>query len=197
MGKYIHLFDAASEFNEAYNGSSYEEPWVSYTEEDDKVSYNKVPYGLELKKKFGLDDNAWGIAISPPMAYYDPKPGDGWRHATQEEEAMGIYYVFEADSVNWKCCSFEDLTYDTLVDYVDTSFNWDWNTKPYGPYEYYTFPVLFKQPLGTDPSEDRGPSFEIWKDEDDELIINLGDHPFLQAFKHDGTIYYFYQYYGD
>lgn len=39
--KYIHLFDTASEFNEAYNGSSYEEPWVSYTEENEKVKYNK------------------------------------------------------------------------------------------------------------------------------------------------------------
>jgi uncharacterized protein (TIGR02145 family) len=41
MAQYIHLFDTASEFNEAYNGSSYEEPWVSYTEEDQEVHYNK------------------------------------------------------------------------------------------------------------------------------------------------------------
>lgn len=43
MAQYIHLFNTASEFNEAYNGSSYEEPWVSYTEEDQEVHYNKIP----------------------------------------------------------------------------------------------------------------------------------------------------------
>lgn len=41
MAQYIHLFGATSEFNEAYNGKSYEEPWLSLTEEGEKVNYNK------------------------------------------------------------------------------------------------------------------------------------------------------------
>lgn len=31
--EYIHLFETTSEFNEAYNGPDYKEPWVSFTEE--------------------------------------------------------------------------------------------------------------------------------------------------------------------
>ena len=43
MGKYIHLFNAQADFETAYNGSSYEEPWVSYTDigQDSHVDYNK------------------------------------------------------------------------------------------------------------------------------------------------------------
>lgn len=42
MGKLIHLFSAQSEFEEAYNGDKYKEPWVSYTEQETRVDYNKV-----------------------------------------------------------------------------------------------------------------------------------------------------------
>ena len=29
--EYLHLFNSESDFNEAYEGSSYKEPWVSAT----------------------------------------------------------------------------------------------------------------------------------------------------------------------
>lgn len=41
MGPYIHLFDTEAEFNAAYNGNDYVEPWVSYTVQSDRVDYNK------------------------------------------------------------------------------------------------------------------------------------------------------------
>jgi len=44
MGKYLHRFDAEEDFNEAYNGKDYIEPWVSYTDEtedEEHVDYNK------------------------------------------------------------------------------------------------------------------------------------------------------------
>lgn len=41
MGKYLHLYDTEAEFDEAYNGDSYLEPWVSYTEDIERVDYNK------------------------------------------------------------------------------------------------------------------------------------------------------------
>ena len=39
--KYLHLFDTVAEYNEA-RSSSYEEPWVSLTEANDEVKYNKT-----------------------------------------------------------------------------------------------------------------------------------------------------------
>ena len=38
---YLHYFEDASAFTEAYNGEEYKEPWTSYTVENEKVDYNK------------------------------------------------------------------------------------------------------------------------------------------------------------
>ena len=71
MAQYIHLFDTASEFNEAYNGSSYIEPWVSLTEQTQEVHYNKpvLNYveigGIKWAKK-----NLGATAITDYGKYY-------------------------------------------------------------------------------------------------------------------------------
>ena len=41
MKSYIHLYETNSEFTEAYNGPDYDEPWLSLTEENMTISYNK------------------------------------------------------------------------------------------------------------------------------------------------------------
>lgn len=41
MAQHLHLFETVSAFTEQYNGEGYKEPWVSYTEENGKVVYNK------------------------------------------------------------------------------------------------------------------------------------------------------------
>ena len=38
---YIHLFSTTAEFNTAYTGTTYHEPWVSYTVQNEQVDYNK------------------------------------------------------------------------------------------------------------------------------------------------------------
>lgn len=43
MKSYIHLYKKNSEFTEAYNGPDYDEPWLSLTEENMDVNYNKTP----------------------------------------------------------------------------------------------------------------------------------------------------------
>jgi hypothetical protein len=41
MQNYLHLFEDASEFNTAFSGEDYHEPWVSFTKETSAVTYNK------------------------------------------------------------------------------------------------------------------------------------------------------------
>jgi len=41
MGQYLHLFETEAQFDAAYNGENYLEPWVSLTEDVDRVDYNK------------------------------------------------------------------------------------------------------------------------------------------------------------
>lgn len=43
MKSYIHLYRTNSEFTEVYNGPDYDEPWLSLTEENMDVNYNKTP----------------------------------------------------------------------------------------------------------------------------------------------------------
>ena len=42
MSKYLHLFSTDNQFQSAYTGEDYKEPWVSYTEEPERVDYNKT-----------------------------------------------------------------------------------------------------------------------------------------------------------
>lgn len=41
--KYVHYYETVSAFTEDYEGEAYLEPWVSYTNENDHVDYNKAP----------------------------------------------------------------------------------------------------------------------------------------------------------
>ena len=44
MAQFLHLFETENEFTSAYTGENYNEPWVSYTEETEKVDYNHKNY---------------------------------------------------------------------------------------------------------------------------------------------------------
>ena len=49
MTKHIHRFQSQAEFETAYNGSEYIEPWLSYTETkgvDYNIDYNKIPFTI-------------------------------------------------------------------------------------------------------------------------------------------------------
>ena len=54
MGKYLHKFDAVSDFQDAYYGEDYNEPWVSYTDEE---MTRKIPTGFtsSVQSDGGLD----------------------------------------------------------------------------------------------------------------------------------------------
>lgn len=44
MGKFLHNFETSVEFNNEYIGSGYTEPWVSLTQENSAINYNKGSY---------------------------------------------------------------------------------------------------------------------------------------------------------
>lgn len=49
MAQYLRLFETVNEFNSAYTGEEYIEPWVSYTEENEHVDYNKQPVPVTMR----------------------------------------------------------------------------------------------------------------------------------------------------
>lgn len=44
MGQHLRLFQTISEFESAYNGTGYTEPWVSYIIQNSGITYNKDPF---------------------------------------------------------------------------------------------------------------------------------------------------------
>ena len=55
MGKYLHYFGSQSAFESAYNGASYEEPWLSYTTDqvvDPHLDYNKPPTPVDYTTEY-------------------------------------------------------------------------------------------------------------------------------------------------
>lgn len=67
--QYLHPFDTDAEFEAAYSGENYKEPWVSYTIENEEVNYNRetppgpTPEpGIEFTAHFRFWDNVSGIS---------------------------------------------------------------------------------------------------------------------------------------
>lgn len=68
MGKYIHLFENESAFDVDYHGDNYLEPWVSLTEDIERVDYNKVDYSKIPLTFEILSDGNIGLVVSDENA---------------------------------------------------------------------------------------------------------------------------------
>lgn len=101
MGVYIHLFKTENEFTSAYTGESYHEPWVSYTEENEKVKYNKTRQDILLETPLTLEAltdgtigwrikytfSSYGTPVAKTVKY--SKNGGEWTEITS---ASGLSY---------------------------------------------------------------------------------------------------------
>lgn len=87
--KYLHLFENVSDFNAAYNGADYYEPWVSYTIEDENLHYNKhpedEPFAIEIINNGQISfwtnegreyDKEWQEHLLRPQIWYSVNDGD-------------------------------------------------------------------------------------------------------------------------
>ena len=108
MAQYLRLFDTVNEFNSAYTGEEYIEPWVSYTEENEHVDYNKS----EMEKLLGTpltfevtgDGNiVWAISGSTSFAktISYSKNGGEWTEITSTTAGVSIPVV-SGDTVQFK-----------------------------------------------------------------------------------------------
>lgn len=125
MGKYIHKFSTQQDFDAAYNGAEYTEPWLSCISENGKIGYNKhdpfnghpyVDLGLpsgtlwctynlgSLESEYGWPNYyRWG-EIEPFNQYFDENNSYKWGNWIQED-GYGYYdyqstkYTLEGKSV--------------------------------------------------------------------------------------------------
>ena len=115
---HINLFQTTAEFNAAYNGSSYVEPWVSYTMESSGIVYNKesgptppppspyvsMPLTIEITDGEGYIDLAEGL-------YYKLNDGE-WTYVTGGGSGSGegdgnngtphFFMVYTGDRIQFK-----------------------------------------------------------------------------------------------
>ena len=112
--KYIHLFESVEQFNEAYNGQDYEEPWVSYTRESEGFGFNKktppTPPSPELEPlTFNiLSDGVVGFTFVPMGGMPD--------------EPTGKTIEYKINDGEWTSLTAELVTGDTPYD-VNSKFN--------------------------------------------------------------------------
>lgn len=115
----VRKFQTVSEFNEAYNGEQYSEPWLSLTVENEHVDYNKRPvdlncfvriYDYSLSEEglpFEIPANAteryplvYGWSIG---RYIKEETGESWSITDNTQQIVignqctGIYSFFEAN----------------------------------------------------------------------------------------------------
>lgn len=143
MGKYLHHYETENEFEPAYYGSDYHEPWVSYTNEDDftpHVDYNKV-IDLEVLPSLG---DYWAINLATA------KPCFGLYGET--ETYGGVKY-----SASGEC-----ITYSSAPDMITVKVNW-----PEGDVGYYT---MSKRGSGDDAS---GSVFYEANDVEHDVLISV------------------------
>ena len=70
MGQYLHLYETEAQFNTDYNGEKYNEPWVSYTTDIERVDYNKSKY-VDLGLSSGTLWATCNLGASSPEQYGD------------------------------------------------------------------------------------------------------------------------------
>lgn len=105
MGKFLHNFETSVEFNNEYIGSGYTEPWVSLTQENSAINYNKGSYDfIILNSRTGeveteLDCSALELTGKTYSALYFNESGNS-KCIVRYNDADEKWAVYSDDG-NW------------------------------------------------------------------------------------------------
>ena len=121
--KYLHEFDTVNDYNEMKFGEEYEEPWVSLTNENSKVNYNKTEYEKPLTFEITGNGNIyWKAKSSTPESSLRTieykKNNDEWKTITSSTGGVSIT-VSSGDTVLFRAP--QGVTYTTLSDTYETA----------------------------------------------------------------------------
>ena len=104
---YLHLYESASTFQEEYN-ENYHEPWVSYTNQTEKVNYNKTReekrIGTPLTFEITVNGNiCWGTdAANRALVIEYRKNGGEWTEITATTGTGTAISVVSGDTVQFR-----------------------------------------------------------------------------------------------
>lgn len=103
MSDYLHLFETQAAHDAVYNGSGYQEPWVSLVTATDKVGYNKnlleIPLTFEATSAGTIKWKANSSNIAKAIEY--KKNNDDWTSITSTTSGTSIS-VNSGDTVQFR-----------------------------------------------------------------------------------------------
>lgn len=144
--KHIFHFETQEELNEAYKGSLYNEPWVSYTEQNSTVEYNddtdyeKMPLTIEALSSGEITCNL------PSNQFVYSKNGGAWTHNSDSDTIS----VVEGDEIAIMCLNQFNGNFGAIIS-SSARFNVKGNVVSiiYNDYNHYNRPSFpdnaFKQ----------------------------------------------------
>ena len=177
MGIFLHKFETQNEFVSAYTGQEYIEPWVSYTEENEEVNYNKPTVSEQLRaylKSLPNADHIVGVMPEFP-SFYNGEGGDPTYQQYYEDYGgyMGLFLVNQCPGWDWT--PLNGLTNSWLMDMIESvdwehCYYWYWNDD----HTTYPFRILYDTELPVyDPVTQSNNTFSFGiKLENEELSIN-------------------------
>lgn len=119
MAKYLHRFDSENEFQAAYNGEDYLEPWVSYTEETSAVTYNKVHINYQFVDMGSSSGILWADRNVGAVNIEDCGDRFAWAEVTPKNEYRWENYRYFNENYAGSCAySDGDLGYNGMTKYI-------------------------------------------------------------------------------
>ncbi len=137
--KYLHKFSSLADFEAAYNGSDYLEPWVSITpiNENLRVDYNKhltnADFDLVVDYAQGENDN-YAIVQSKDDIHILSKENDGYSYIVDNDCSILPSNVNEGQIINVRILNYHGETVDLSLEFWDTGSSveaYAWSTISY------------------------------------------------------------------
>ena len=123
--KYLHKFSSLADFEAAYNGSDYLEPWVSITpaNENLRVDYNKhltnADFDLVVDYAQGEDD-WYAIVQSKEDIHILSKESDSYVYVVDDDCSILPSNVNEGQTINVRILNYHGETVDLSLEFWDT-----------------------------------------------------------------------------
>ena len=127
MEKYIHLYENETNFNADYHGKNYLEPWVSLTEDIERVNYNKTeeekekdrllgtPLTFEIQSNGNIIWKANSASTTARTIEYSKDNGETWTEITSASgDSAPSISVVSGDTVQFRG---NNSSYSTLYYY--------------------------------------------------------------------------------
>lgn len=125
--KYLHLFETVSDFLDAYEGESYEEPWVSFTKQLNRVEYNKPSFVFDFRNYSSPTESSIELEDTDVQDFLDYFDGheftSGDKIRVLEPDGKSYYYYFDYRSGSMYSFKSSRIGSDNKIEIYTSDFS--------------------------------------------------------------------------